>query len=149
MDFAPASAHIRGAQGAHQIAGFRLQLFLRGDERLNLGFEVAVGLAAGNFHLLNLRVDFAQRFAHGSDQIDDRFLAGIERRIVAFQCVGGERLERVLQVRGGAVPGFGQQFDLLVAGLSFRFQSGFQAGAALHQVALLLQEPRQIGLYGG
>ena len=77
-DFSPTPAHVRSAQRPHQVPGFRLQFFLRADERLNLGFQIAVGLAARDFHLLNLRVHFAQRLAHRADEIGDRFLAGVE-----------------------------------------------------------------------
>ena len=63
---------------AHQIAGLRLQLFLRGDQRLHLGAQFAVSIAARHFHLLNLRVHFIQRIAHRSDQVGHGFLPAFE-----------------------------------------------------------------------
>ena len=78
LDFSPAPANIWSAQGAHQISGLRLQFFLRRDERLNLGFDIAVSLAARDFHLLNLCVDFAQRFANRLHEICHGFVACVE-----------------------------------------------------------------------
>ena len=117
LNFSPAPAHIGSAQRPHQIASLRLQFFLRGDQRLHLGPQFAVSIAARHFHLLNLRVHFIQRIAHRSDQVGHGFLPGFEiapglalealqsffgnhqkRRVVALQCVGGHGFEGIAQV---------------------------------------------------
>ncbi len=74
LDFSPAPAHVGSAQRPHQITGFRLQLFLSGDQRLHLGMQSRVGLAPFHLQLLDLRIHFIQRIAHGSDQVNHGFL---------------------------------------------------------------------------
>jgi hypothetical protein len=113
--------------------------------------------------LLDLCIDFAEGLADRRDQIRDCFLPGFqialglaleafqrllrdleERKVIAFQRIGSQRLERVLEIFAC----FGQQLDLFVAGLSFQFQCGLQPGPALQQLSMILRKPRQISLYG-
>ena len=52
--------------------------------------QLAVSVAARDFHLLNLRVDFIQRIAHRGDKVRDRASVkptpGIAKRLVGFAC---------------------------------------------------------------
>ena len=40
--------------------------------------EIAIGLAPRYLHLLNLRIDFAERFVYGRDHISHGLLPGLE-----------------------------------------------------------------------
>ena len=78
LNFSPTPADVRRAQCPHQVARLRLQVFLRGDQRLHLGAQLAISVAPRHFHLLNLCVYFIQRIAHRCDHVGDRLLTGFE-----------------------------------------------------------------------
>ena len=117
LDFSPASANVRRAQGLHQLARLELQIGLRADQRCDLSRQRSVGFGAFAFHGFDLFIHFVERVGDGFDEGFDGFptifeLAGCsllkslqlrpcqfeESCVVALQRFGGERLEGVLQI---------------------------------------------------
>ena len=74
------------AEGLDQVAGLRLQLPLRIQQRLDLFAQAAVGPGPGLLHLADLRVHLLQRFFHRFDHL-------LDRRLAFFQVAFGRLLK--------------------------------------------------------
>ena len=112
LDFAPAAADGRTAQGGHQLAGFGAKLLLGIEQSAHLFVQRGVSAGARLLQFLDLAIDLFERGAHRRHHVGDGLLAQVEiaaggllglrqRRlghvekglIIARQRVGGERPE--------------------------------------------------------
>ena len=164
LNLSPASAHVRSAQRPHQIAGLRLQLFLRRDQRLHLGVQIAVGFAARHFHLLNLCIHFIQRIAHRRNHVGDSFLPrSRDRRWPRSESASGVSLaitrndelllfnaSEAMALKALRNSSLARVTSSIFSLLVFRSDSSADSSLALrgYHVRVSLLKPRQIGLFG-
>ena len=142
LDFSPAAARRRSAQGSDELDRFALQARLRRAEALQVLGEPGVGGGARRLQVLDLAVHLVERLAERGHQLADRLLPPLqvparrlleplqrrlgqvqERRVVPLERLGGESLERVPEPRLGFV----QKTELLRRALPFMLQRGLQA----------------------
>ncbi len=157
LDLAPAAAHVRLAQGLHEVRGLVAKLVLHFRHLRELLADLAVGFLARLLQRADLLVHLVERGLHRSDQRVDRDLALLEvalgallelrerglgeveeRLVVASQRVGRKRLEAVLE---GALR-LGDELQLLGRLLALLLEPRLQLGGALARLARLLVEPR-------
>ena len=118
LHLAPAAAHVRGAQRAHEARRLALQLLTRLRHQIEVRLDRVVLPAPLLLHITQLRIDLAERLGDRLHQRVDRLLAPRqlggtqlallaepllrqrqERLVVLPQRVGRQRLERIAEGR--------------------------------------------------
>ncbi len=95
LNFAPSAAHAGRAQGGGQPAGFGAELGLAIEQRADLLDQSRIGPGAGGLQVLNLAVDFFQRFADRPHQVGDSLLPQIQIAAGGFVSMFQARLGQV------------------------------------------------------